>query len=102
MTSDRCVLCADHTCKHNNGGGYYGICKNPVVNHPIYTGGVDRLLMNTCQLRQTNDGKIIITGGARGCGKSDMVETAKKVLEDKKVDYFEINRRTGKSGSHGL
>ena len=91
MTSNRCVLCADHTCKHNNGGGYYGICKNPVINHPIYTGGVDRLIMNTCPLRQTKDGKIIVTGGARGSGKSFLAQILNTLNEEAEDDCIETD-----------
>lgn len=94
MEKQRVVLCADHNCKHNYGGGYYGACNNPIVNHPIYTGGVDRLLMNTCQLKETEDGRIIITGGGRGGGKIIIAEAMKKYMEEHNV-CFEIDRRTG-------
>lgn len=100
--SERTGLCADHLCKHNNGGGYYGICNHPVVTHPIYTGGVDRLLMNTCQFKETKDGRIVITGGARGCGKSSVAEAIKKIFKEEGNDCFEIDRGTGKGGSHSL
>ena len=88
------VLCADHLCKYNNGGGYYGICNHPVMTHPFYTGGVNRLLMNTCQLRETEDGRIVIAGGGRGVGKSIIAEAMKKYMEENNV-CFEIDRGTG-------
>lgn len=78
----RTVLCTDHLCRHNSGSGYYGLCKHPIVNQPMYTGGIDRMYMSTCKLKETKDGKIIITGGARGCGKSNLVEAVKKILEE--------------------
>lgn len=83
------VLCADNLCKHNNGGGYYGICNHPVVTHPIYTGGVDRLLMNTCPLRETKDGRIVITGGGRNAGKTFVTEAIKKCFEEEQNDCTE-------------
>lgn len=88
------VLCADHLCRHNNGSGYYGICNHPVVTHPIYTGGVNRLMMNTCQLWETEDGRIAIAGGRRGGGQSIIAEAMKKYMEENNV-CFEIDRRTG-------
>lgn len=91
----RTVLCADSSCKHNSGGGYYGICKHHIINEPMYTGGIDRSLVNSCSLRETEDSKIIITGGGRGGGKLMSAEAMKKYLEENGYDCVEINRGTG-------
>lgn len=96
------VLCADSGCKHNSGSGYYGVCHHPITKEPHYTGGIDRLYRETCGLRESEDDRIIISGGGRGGGKLMSAEAMKKYLEENGYDCIEINRGTGKSGSSGL
>lgn len=46
------ILCMDSACKHNSGGGYYGVCNHPMLETPQYFGGVDRIYRETCDLKE--------------------------------------------------
>lgn len=85
------VLCADAQCRHNSGGGYYGRCKHPATKEPHYTGGIDRLYRETCKLREIDGGRIVITGGGRGVGKSFLEEAIKKCFEEGQNDCTEVD-----------
>lgn len=52
------VLCAETGCKHNNGGGYYGVCKHPVTKEQHYNGGIDRIYREKCALREFETGTV--------------------------------------------
>lgn len=51
--ADKCViLCADHRCKHNLPGSYYGTCHHPDhANLGVY-GGIDRMYKETCPRKE--------------------------------------------------
>ena len=76
--AEKCIiLCADHLCKHNCPGNYYGTCQHPDhANLGVY-GGITRMYMETCprneHFRPNVDRRLVkprIFCGARGCGKS--------------------------------
>lgn len=50
------VLCADGLCKHNFGGGYYGVCQHPANKDKVPYCGIDRYYMETCKLRERDTG----------------------------------------------
>ena len=46
------VLCSDDCCRHNSGGGYYGVCHHPDnENRPAYC-GIDRTYQSSCSRRE--------------------------------------------------
>lgn len=71
------ILCADHRCKHNCPGSYYGTCQHPDhANLGVY-GGIDRMYMETCPRNEPLPPKVdrrlvkpFIIHGAAGSGKS--------------------------------
>lgn len=78
--AEKCtILCADHRCKHNCPGSYYGTCQHPDhANFGVY-GGITRMYMETCPrnepLPQKVDRRLVkpfIYHGSAGCGKSHL------------------------------
>lgn len=45
-------LCSDTLCKHNSGGGYYGVCHHPLTEVDRYVGGIDRFYKDGCGLHE--------------------------------------------------
>mgnify|MGYP006985821153 CR=1 FL=1 len=43
-------LCTETGCKHNAGGGYYGVCHHPITEIDRYVGGINRFYKSGCDL----------------------------------------------------
>lgn len=80
--AEKCIiLCADHRCKHNCPGSYYGTCQHPDhANLGVY-GGIDRMYMETCPRSNPLPPQLyrrlvkpIIYHGSAGCGKSYLTQ----------------------------
>ena len=49
IMAEKCtILCADHRCKHNCPGSYYGTCQHPDHANLVAYGGITRMYMETC------------------------------------------------------
>lgn len=44
--------CSDHQCKFNNDVGYYGICEHPCMANVGNYGGIDSILVETCDRKE--------------------------------------------------
>lgn len=85
------ILCADHRCKHNCPGSYYGTCQHPDhANLGVY-GGIDRMYMETCPRNEPLPPKVdrrlvkpFIIHGSAGSGKSLL----KPYIEEYKKDLM--------------
>lgn len=51
------ILCTDDQCKHNGGGGYYGLCHHPDNLHKMPYCGIERSYVSTCKKREVEDRK---------------------------------------------
>ena len=48
-------LCSDHDCKYNEDCGYYGICKHPCMENVSNYSGIDRILVETCDMKEEEE-----------------------------------------------
>lgn len=100
MTEKCIILCADHRCKHNCPGHYYGTCQHPDhANLGVY-GGITRMYMETCPRNEPLPPKMVIMGsmpriihGCAGSGKSPLtpyLNASTELLEQGIVPFTEI------------